>query len=509
MFDLPALENALKMLLNWQVLLAVPAGLLYSIIVGAIPGFTTSMAITTLLPLTYVLDPLSAIVVLASAYGGAIYGGSITAILLHTPGTPASAATAIEGYAMTQKGEASRALGLATTASSIGGAFSYLFVFFVMVPISWFALRFSSPELFAIAVFGVTILAVIRGSTLAKGIAAGFFGFLLGLVGMTAYGQTRATFGRVELIEGFPTVTVLIGLLAFSQVFTMLEQKFIVQTGKEFEPNFRDMMKGSVEAVKDWFNLIRSSLIGTFVGLMPAAGSSIASFISYNEASRNSRVPFGNGNPSGIVASEAANNASEGGAMATMLSLGIPGSPSSAIIMGALLIHGIRPGPKLFIPKDYDPYSGMTFVYAIILTQIIAALMTWPIGLAISKKISRVIKIETKVLAPLIAFLCVVGSFASRSFIFDASIMVVFGLIGFVFSKYGYPPVAIVLGIILGPIADGELMRSAMLFFGNPWMIFTRPIVIVLFAISFAALGYTAFSEFRRAKKPAEESSDD
>lgn len=195
--------------------------------------------------------------------------------------------------------------------------------------------------------------------------------------------------------------------------------------------------------------------------------------------------------------------------MATMMSLGIPGSPSSAIIMGALLIHGIRPGPKLFIPKDYDPYSGMTFVYAIILTQIIAALMTWPLGLAISKRISKVIKIETKVLAPLIAFLCVVGSFASRSFIFDASIMVVFGLIGFVFSKYGYPPVAIVLGIILGPIADGELMRSAMLFFGNPWMIFTRPIVIVLFAISFAALGYTAVCEFRRSKKPAEESSDD
>ena len=154
------------------MLLGIPIGLLYSIIVGAIPGFTTSMAITTLLPLTYVLDPLSAIVILASAYGGAIYGGSITAILLHTPGTPASAATAIEGYAMTQKGEASRALGLATTASSIGGAFSYLFVFFVMVPISWFALRFSSPELFAVAVFGITILAVIRGSSLAKVIAA-------------------------------------------------------------------------------------------------------------------------------------------------------------------------------------------------------------------------------------------------------------------------------------------------------------------------------------------------
>ena len=326
---------------------------------------------------------------------------------------------------------------------------------------------------------------------------------------MTAYGQTRATFGRVELIEGFPTVTVLIGLLAFSQIFTMLEQKYIVQTGREFEPNFRDMVKASAETFKDWFNLIRSSLIGTFVGLMPAAGSSIASFISYNEASRNSKVPFGNGNPAGIIASEAANNASEGGAMATMLSLGIPGSPSSEILLGALLSHGIRPGPKLFIPKDYDPYSGMTFVYAIILTQILAAILTWPMGLTISKWGSRIIKIETKVLAPLIAFLCVVGSFASRSFIFDASIMVVFGLIGFVFSKYGYPPVAIVLGIILGPIADGELMRSAMLFFGNPWMIFTRPIVIVLFSITAAALLFTAFGELRKKKKPAEESSDD
>lgn len=498
MFDLNAFQEALKLLFHWPVLCAIPAGLIYSIIVGAIPGFTTSMAITTLLPLTYVLDPLTAIVVLASAYGGAIYGGSITAILLHTPGTPASAATAIEGYALTQRGEASRALGLATTASAFGGAFSYLFVFFVMVPISWFALRFSSPELFAIVVFGITILAVIRGSTLAKGIAAGFFGFLLGLVGMTACGQTRACFGRIELIEGFPTVTVLIGLLAFSQVFTMLEQKFIVKTGQTFEPNFKDMLKASVETLKDWVNLIRSSLIGTFVGLMPAAGSSIASFISYNEASRNSKIPFGNGNPSGIIASEAANNASEGGAMATMLSLGIPGSPSSAIIMGALLIHGIRPGPKLFIPKDYDPYSGMTFVYAIILTQIVAAIASWPIGLVLSKWISRVIKIETKFLAPMIAFLCVVGSFASRSYIFDAGIMVIFGLIGFVFSKFGYPPVAIVLGIILGPIADAELMRSAMLYFGNPWMIFTRPIVVVLFAISIATLLFTARREMKQ-----------
>ena len=508
MFDLNALAEAVKMMMSLPVLLAIPAGLIYSIIVGAIPGFTTSMAITTLLPLTYILDPLSAIVMLASAYGGAIYGGSITAILLHTPGTPASAATAIEGYALTQKGEASRALGLATTASAFGGAFSYLFVFFVMVPISWFALRFSSPELFAIVVFGITLLAVIRGGTLAKGLAAGFFGFLLGLVGMTAYGQTRATFGRVELIEGFPTVTVLIGLLAFSQVFTMMEQKYIVQTGKEFEPNFGDMLKASAEALKDWVNLIRSSLIGTFVGLMPAAGSSIASFISYNEASRTSKIPFGNGNPAGIVASEAANNASEGGAMATMLSLGIPGSPSSAIIMGALLIHGIRPGPKLFIPKAYDPYSGMTFVYAIILTQIVAAILTWPIGLTLSKWISRVIKIETKFLAPLIAFLCVVGSFASRSFIFDAGIMVVFGAIGFIFSKFGYPPVAVVLGIILGPIADGELMRSAMLYFGNPWMIFTRPIVVVLFAVSIAALVFAAINEFKRNRPKAQDDAD-
>jgi putative tricarboxylic transport membrane protein len=508
MFNLNALADAVKMMMSLPVLLAIPAGLFYSIIVGAIPGFTTSMAITTLLPLTYILDPLSAIVMLASAYGGAIYGGSITAILLHTPGTPAGAATAIEGYALTQRGEASRALGLATTASAVGGAFSYLFVFFVMVPISWFALRFSSPELFAIVVFGITLLAVIRGGTLAKGLAAGFFGFLLGLVGMTAYGQTRATFGRVELIEGFPTVTVLIGLLAFSQVFTMMEQKFIVQSGKEFEPNFKDMIKGSVETFKDWFNLIRSSLIGTFVGLMPAAGSSIASFISYNEASRNSKVPFGNGNPAGIIAAEAANNASEGGAMATMLSLGIPGSPSSAIIMGALLIHGIRPGPKLFIPKDYDPYSGMTFVYAIILTQIVAAILTWPIGLTLSKWISRVIKIETKFLAPLIAFLCVVGSFASRNFIFDAAIMVVFGLIGFVFSKFGYPPVAVVLGIILGPIADAELMRSAMLYFGNPWMIFTRPIVVVLFAISAAALVFAGINEYKRSKPKIQEDGD-
>ncbi len=485
MIDFEALLISFSLLASPSVLLAIPIGLLYSIVVGAIPGFNVIIAIVTLLPLTYALDSLTAIVLLSSAYGGAVYGGSITAISLRIPGTPGAAMTAIEGYELTKKGKANEAFGYATISSVCGGIISYLIIMFIMFPASRFALMFASPELFAIVIFAISIIGVLKGGSMAKGLAAGIFGLLLGVVGLSPYGVSRADFGMIELMDGIPEIPALIGLLAFTQIMFLLEKDFIVEKTINFKPSIIKMFLSGVNVLrKNKVTLLRSSIIGMVIGLIPAAGASIASFISYNEEGKRSPELIGKGSLSAIVAAESANNASEAGSMATMLALGVPGSGAIAVIMGALIMHGIRPGPRMFTPSLELPFGGMTFVYAIILTQLIAALMILPLGLFYSKWFSQIVNFPTKYLAIAIALFCVVGAIAIRNSLLDAWIMLIFGVLGYIMSKYEYPPIATVLGLILAPIADAELIRSNMMYHGRLWLIATRPIVIIFFALT-------------------------
>lgn len=512
MFDLAALSNALTLLSDPNIFFAIIIGLVFGILVGAIPGLSSSMALIMLFPITYGLDPLVAVVLLASTFGGTIFGGSITAIILHTPGHPGSAATAIEGFALTQKGKSNTALGISSISSAVGGVISYVLLFFLIFQIARFTLMFSSPEIFAVTIFGVTVIGVLRGSNMAKGLASGFFGLLISLMGIAPYGQTRATFGIPALIDGVETIAVLIGLLAFPQILIMIEEKFIVKDISAFKPSYKPMIVASllVLKTKNWFNIIRSSLIGLIIGLVPAAGATVAAFVSYNEAARYSKEEFGKGSEEGLIAAETANNASEGGSLATMLALGIPGSPASAVIMGALLVHGVRPGPRLFLDAPEVILTGMTFVYAIIITQIVAAILIYPIGLGYSKWLSGILKYETKYLSPVIAILCVVGAIALRNMIFDAGVMLIFGVLGFIMIKYGYPPIAMVLGVILGSVADTELARIFMMF-ENVLEIFTRPITVVFFSLALLSIAYPFIAGHieKKRKDPATQKNGD
>ena len=348
-------------LLNLQIILLMIAGIFFGILCGAIPGFSASMAVVVVLPLTFSMEPLVAMVFLCSIYVAAVYGGSITAILINTPGTANSAATSFDGYPMTLQGRAGEALGLSIGASCIGGVISYGFMLVLMYPIAAFAVKFGSAEMFLLAVFGLTIIGGISEGGLSKALLAGLFGVIVSTVGISPAGSIRGHFGSPWLLDGLPTVPTIIGFFALSEMFNMLNKDFVVE-GTNVKRSVKEIVKGTLKPLKSPGNLFRSSLIGTFIGAVPAAGGTIASFISYNQAKQASKDPdsFGKGNPEGVIASESSNNASTGGALITMFALGIPGSSTTAIMMSALMIQGLQDVYKRQVyggdvPEGYIP----------------------------------------------------------------------------------------------------------------------------------------------------------
>ena len=485
MIDFSALLEGSLCLLSWNIFAAIVAGVFLGVVFGAIPGFTSSMGVAILIPITYVMPPLPAMVLLCSTYAGSVYGGSITAILINAPGTPASAATTFDGFPMTLQGKANEALGLAIIASVIGGAISYFLMLTLMYPIARFALAFGSPEMFMLAIFGLTIIGSVRKESFSKCFLAGLFGLLLSTVGISPTGSIRAYFGVVSLLGGMPIVPAIIGLLAFSELIDMATKEYITDTLKLAKGKYKlkELIKGMVNVFKYPKTLIRASLIGTFIGAVPAAGGDIASLVAYNQEKQSSKDPsvFGQGASIGVIAAEAANNASTGGSLITMISLGIPGSGTTAIMLGALMLHGMRPGPGLFMEQ-------MPLVYGIIISLFLSQLVLIIAGVSYSYTISEILRIPAKALAPTIAFLCIVGSFSIYYNLIDAQIMFAFGIVGYLMKKYGYPVVACVLGVILGPIADSELIRTYIRYRGDFTVFLTRPISLGLIIISLLSL---------------------
>ncbi|NLF42731.1 MAG: C4-dicarboxylate ABC transporter permease, partial [Bacteroidales bacterium] len=433
-----------------QNIFFIMIGLSWGILAGAIPGFTSPMAIVLLMPLSYALEPLSAIVLLASCYAGSLFGGSITAILLNAPGTPAAVCTAFDGYEMNKKGKSSEALGFALGSSSIGGLISYILFIILMGPISVFALKFGSPEMFMLAVLGLSVISGLEPDHLLKGILAVLVGLLLGTIGTASTGDMRGTFFLPDLMDGIPFIPALVGLFAFSELFLLVQRDHVYEESIDFSKNnfsFKKVLVG----IKGVFNypktLLFSTLLGTFIGAVPAAGGSIASFIAYNQSKQFSANPdsFGKGNPQGIVASESSNNASSGGALITTLAVGIPGSAPCAILLAALLLHGIMPGPRLFLDQ-------MPLVFGLFGGLIVASIAMLILGVFFSSGFARAMMIPNSILVPTVAILCVVGTFSIRNSIFDVGLMVLFALLGIIMNRCDYPPIAIVLGIILGPI---------------------------------------------------------
>ncbi|MBQ3111466.1 MAG: tripartite tricarboxylate transporter permease [Firmicutes bacterium] len=459
-------------------LLAMAASVTLGIVIGCLPGLSAAMGVALLLPMTFTMEPATGLIVLGGIYCGAIFGGSISAILIHTPGTPASAATALDGYQMTLQGKAGKALATACISSFFGGLLSCISLYFFAPALAKLAMKFASPENFWLSIFGLTIIAGVSSKSLLKGLMSGALGLILSTIGMDPMeGVKRFQFGQVALYDGINTTCALIGLFSMSQVLILAEKKI-----KE---------RGNVVAVKDrmmltWaeFKLItptilRSWIIGNIIGILPGAGASIACFMGYNEAYRFSKhkEDFGHGSIEGVAGSEAANNAVTGGSLIPMLTLGIPGESVTAVLMGGLIIQGLQPGPELFTryaPMTYTFFAGFVLIQFFMLA----------IGLIGSKGFAHISRLSDAILIPCVTVLCVVGSFAIRKNFVDVVLMLIFGMLGYLVRKFDLNPAAIVLALILGPIGERGLRRSLLLSGGNPAILFSTPLCWVLIILS-------------------------
>lgn len=477
------LQQIFTQTLTWKVFLYMVVGVAGGICIGALPGLTATMGVALLLPLTFGMDASQGILMLLGIYCGAIYGGSISAILLHTPGTPASAATAIDGYRLAQRGEAGRALGCSTLSSYIGGVVSVACLWLISPQLAKIALKFSSAEFFLLAVFGLCIIGNISGGNLEKGLICGCFGVLIACVGIDSVtGYPRFSFGKnVNFLAGINYIPIMIGLFAMSQAFENIEEIFT-------EEKVQYEVKSLLPTKKDLKRILKISpltgLIGTFIGIVPGAGADIGSFVGYNVAQNMTKnddgYPMGEGNIDGVIGPEGGNNGVTGGAMIPMLTLGVPGDAVTAIMIGALTLQGLAPGPMLFIQHK-------TLVYTIFLGMFIANTIMVIMGLSGIRLFTKVLSIPKVILTPIIFALCVIGSYAMRNNFFDVYTMLIAGVIGYFLTKIKVPTSPAILGLILGPMAEKNFRVALLKSDGNPATFFSTGICwffIVLILIS-------------------------
>lgn len=469
-------------------------GTFAGIIIGALPGLSTTMGIALFVPFTFSMDPLSGLAMLGGLYNGSVYGGSISAILLRTPGTAASCATLFDGYPMTQRGEAGKALGMALVTSCIGGVFGVAVLLTVAPPLAKFALSFGPPEYFSVAILGLTIIITLSEENLLKGLIAGILGVLIATVGFDPIeGIPRFTLGYPELYDGIPFVPALIGLFSMGEVIRLVAKSR--QDDGLLTSKLGKLMPTWDEISSIKRTLLRSSIIGTIVGILPGAGADIASFVGYSEAKRNSKNPeaFGTGILEGVAASEAANNAVVGGSLVPLLTLGVPGNAASAVLLGGLLIHGLNPGPMLFSNHPDIVYG---FMASLMFTNV-AIIILGAAGLRI---FPHVLKLPKKLLIPIIVILSVTGSYSVSNSYTAVLIMLLFGVLGFVLERFRFPLAPVVLGIILGPMAEDALSQSLLMSRGNYGIFFTRPLSAVLLLLAGISVLYSVLNMYKKKK---------
>ena len=464
-----------------SILFMICVGTVAGIVIGALPGLTATMGVALLVPLTFGRPPLESLSMLMGIYCGAMYGGAISAILIRTPGTPAAAATVMEGYPMAKRGEAGRAMAMALFASFFGGVVGALIMTFASPFVSSVALEFGPVEYFGLAIFGLSVIISISGRSLIKGMMSAFFGLLICTTGFDPIsGYPRFTFGLVEMMEGPPFIPTLIGLFAVSEVFNEVQKDGVVQQVKakldQYLPSWTDIKYCFKE-------LCRSSIIGTIIGAIPGAGGDIAAFISYGEAKRASKNPerYCHGEIEGLAASECANNSCSGGAMIPLLSLGVPGDAVTAVLLGAFVIQGLQPGPMLY--KEH-----MDIVYQIFASMMLAQFAMQFIGMAGIQLFARVIMVDRAILTPAIFVLSCVGAFAMRGNVFDVYCTLFFGILGYVMMRYDYPLSPILLALILGPMAEANLRRALVISNGDFNILFSRPIAVGLMILAVISL---------------------
>lgn len=451
-----------------EVLLILVAGTIIGVVFGIIPGLSATIGVAIFTPITFTMNTEASFALLLGIYCGSTYGGSISAILVNIPGTIAAVMTVNDGYPLSRRGESGRAIGLATTSSFLGGLCSVFILAFFAPAIASMALHLSAHEYFAICLFGISVIAYVSYGTMLKGFIAGTIGFFLSTVGLEPIqAYPRFTFGSTELLNGFEMIPLMVGVFGFAEVLRMAER------GGSFTPvkNIGKVLPSFRELGRMIFTLLRGSVIGVFIGAVPATGGTIAAIISYGLEKRISKHPetFGKGEFRGIVAPESANNAASGGAMIPMMTLGIPGDVVTAILIGALILHGLQPGPLLF-------KNNPEVVSSIFISMALANFIFLAMGLLAAKYLSKVISLPIPVLLTMILTLAIVGTYAIRNSLFDVWVLVCAGIGGFVLTKVGIPVAPLVLGFILGPLIENYLRQALMLSFGNPLDFILRPI---------------------------------
>lgn len=491
------LISGFQVVLNPVTFMYIIGGTIMGVIFGALPGVSASMAVVLAMTFTYTMSPLVAIAFLVAVYCASITGGGITAILFKIPGTPSSAPTTFDGYPMTLRGDADKALGISLVTSAIGGIFAAVAMLLLTPQLASTALKFGASELFAVSFLGLSVLTCLDGGNVIQTIISGLIGLWLATIGMDPIdGFARFTWGNSTLLSGVQMIPVMIGMFAITEVLNQtVSRTKIVSVGKG-----GSKIKTKLTSLKELWTMkvtiIRSGIIGTIIGILPGAGATIASFLSYAAEVKTSKHPekYGKGEPAGVAASETANNAATGGSMVPLLALGIPGGSAAAIMMSALVMKGVQMGPLLL--KRQPEFLSSVFA-SMIVTNIVMVI----VAVAIAKVFSKILAIPYSVLGTVIALLATIGSFALSNSTGDVMLMVIAGVLGYAFHKLGFNPAALILGLVLGEMCESNLRRAIMLDGGDLVAVFTKPITLVLMIACVAMLVWPLIRSFINKKK--------
>lgn len=494
MIDFAAVEQSLALLLSsfspWMVVIP---GIVLGLIFGATPGLQISMAMAIFLPMTMYMDFIQAMLFLTAIFTGGSFGAGIPAILMNIPGTSSAIATAFDGYPMARNGQHNEALGIALASSVIGVLMGYVILFIMIQPLSLMVLKLGPAEMFIVILWGMTLIASLKGEQVLKGLMAGFVGLLAGTMGFSEIGLARGTMGQTYLLDGIPVIPAMMGMFAASELFKLANKGFIVESEASRKVNMGQILVGCKMALRYPWVMIRGGVIGVLVGAVPGVGSSVSNLLSYVETKRRDSDPesFGKGNPKGVVASESANSTSEAGSMATLLALGIPGGGATAVMLAAFAMHNITGGPQ-FIRQQTD------VVYAIIFANFAQVFLLVVVGLLFIPLLANIIKVPMRYLIPSVLVLAVMGSFGLTGNMTGPATVLVFAVIGWILRHYGYSVPAAVIGLLLGSLAEKSLLHSYQISGGDISYLFTRPVALGILALLLISLfGRPLLQRFR------------
>lgn len=483
------LTEVLQLFLSIDNFIAIALGVVIGVTVGSIPGLTATMAVALALPFTFSMQPVAAILLLVGIYKGGMYGGSITAILIRTPGSPASACTLLDGYPMAQQGNAKKALKTALFSSVIADFISNIALIFFAAYLAKIALNFGAPEFFWLICFSLTIIISLASGSMVKGLLAALMGILLSLVGLdSVFGSQRLTFGNYNLMDSISFIPLLIGLFAIPEIIEFYRKKAL--------PHIKAKASGVgmtlAELKRCMKSIVRGSLIGVIIGAIPGTGATAAAFISYSDARRRSpnKDNFGKGEVEGVAAAEAGNNGVAGATLIPLLSLGIPGDVITAIILGAFMVHGLTPGPIMF-------QENLSLIYALFLGIMLSSLILLVVGNAAIKYFSLIADIPKSILFPIVLMFCIYGAYAVNNATFDIWLMLAFGVVGYLFNRTGIPAAPFLIGFILGPMFEDNLRRSLLIGNGDLSIFVRGPITWFFIAITFGSIAFALFRFFQ------------